>query len=115
LRWWPWVSREAYRAVMDERDHLRGEIARLTDVVCRIGRVEAGLAEVPRPPRLRSEPVPGDVLDHCNGWLNPSIRKHLRDDVIRRHAAGESWGEIRATLGIASSAGVDGGGDDGCN
>ena len=103
----PWVSRLAFDVVVDECERLRSQNGTLVEALTRLRRAETGLSETPKAPRAMVEPIPADVLEYCNAFLNPSIRKQNRDTVIRRRASGESWAAIRRSVLDADGVVVD--------
>jgi hypothetical protein len=79
----------------EHHDALQQKYDRLVDHIMRLDRISAGLPEVPRPERPPTEPIPPKLLEYCNSFANPSIRKELRDTVLRRHHRGETWAAIQ--------------------
>jgi hypothetical protein len=87
--------RELVEAAREEIVHLRQRNDALTDQLTRVMRKEAGLPEVPREPRRQLQPMPADIREYTEGFFTSSIRKAERDQLYKRHAAGETWPEIR--------------------
>lgn len=95
---WPWVSSARLDDALGQVAFLRAENTKLTDSLTRISRREVGLPEVPRAARPPTEPIPRDILEHCNSYASSSVCKLQRDTALRCHAQGESWESIRARL-----------------
>ena len=98
---WPLVSRLGYDMAIAERDRLLEEakalherISNLVDHTTRMDRIDRGIGETPREPREEIGHMPKALLEHCNSWANPKVRKELRDQAYRRRVKGESWPEI---------------------
>jgi len=96
---WPWVSRLAFDAVVDERDRLREKNDQLIEHITRIARTEHGLTEVPRPPRPSHEPMPDKVKAYIDQWEGDRFRQELSRSAYRMHIKeGRSWAEIEQQL-----------------
>lgn len=97
---WPWVSVRAYELL--EREHARivAQNAQLLDSLIRFQRHDAGLPEILREARQRADiqPMPKDLREYIEGFRNPSLRKDMRDRAYRRHARGEGWDPIAASM-----------------
>ena len=80
---WPWVSRRAYDAVLDERDRLRIKVDGLTDDLVRLARVEHGLPEKkPAPRQSRSlPPLPENLRNLLSGFSNPIIAQQYEHEI----------------------------------
>ena len=62
-------------------------------------RIEHGVSEVPRKPRPEIPPMPKALLDYCNAFATPSLRKMYRDEAYKRaHVQGQSWEIIMADV-----------------
>jgi hypothetical protein len=95
---WPWVSRRALDLALAEGERLRAQNDQLLAHVTRMDRVEHGLGEVPKGKRPDREPFPDDLLEYCNQFDNPVIRKQMRDDLLRQRAKGQTWDDLRARI-----------------
>lgn len=102
---WPWVSRGYFEYVQasshESEEVLRNEIAWLREELSkalekrdRIDRVDAGMAEVARPPPVKREPMPQKLIDYIGGFGSKSMKRQMRSTAYRRNAEGESWEKI---------------------
>lgn len=112
----PWVSRafleqeqryaaelrERFDAAIDameeERDWLRGRIEYLEEMLERRNRFESGMPELPRQERPRLERMPDDLKKFINRYENPSLKRQMLTEALRRHSQGEGWETIRADV-----------------
>lgn len=95
----PWVSREAFDAVVSERDRLRGQVDQLLDHRVRIERVKAGRPEVPTVVKPKGEPMDPDLL----AWINDFDTAVMQDDIRERARmlkaeSGAPWHAVMQTL-----------------
>lgn len=96
---WPLVSRRAYDVVVEERDRLREKVDDLTGAVVRMQRWEKGMSETPRQPKKPTQPMPKELVAHCQGFRDPRTRRMERNGLLRRHVVnGESWDDIAADV-----------------
>lgn len=115
---WPWVSRRAFDALVDQLDEQRQrsiglaaqvdlvvhQNAGLLDHIMRMQRREAGLPEAPRQQKPDIGPIPRPLLDHINSFAAKSVRKLQRDQAIQRRKNGEPWEVImRDVMGEEAS------------
>ena len=91
---WPWVSRRAYDAVIDQKDALLDQNSKLIDHLSRKSRFEAGMSETPRPPPKTREPMPEVLRENIAGGADSSMRRMRRTELERRYSRGESWDAI---------------------
>jgi hypothetical protein len=91
---WPWVSRRAYDAVVDQKDALLDQNSKLIDHLSRKSRFEAGMSETPRPPPKVREPMPEVLRENIAGGADSSMRRMRRTELERRYSRGESWDAI---------------------
>ena len=91
---WPWVSRRAYDAVVDQKDALLDQNSKLIDHLSRKSRFEAGMSETPRPPPKVREPMPEVLRENIAGGADSSMRRMRRTELERRYSRGESWDVI---------------------
>jgi hypothetical protein len=91
---WPWVSRRAYDAVVDQKDVLLDQNSKLIEHLSRKSRFEAGMSETPRPPPKMREPMPEVLRDNIAGGSDSSMRRMRRTELERRYSRGESWDAI---------------------
>ena len=91
---WPWVSRRAYDAVVDQKDALLNQNSKLIDHLSRKSRFEAGMSETPRPPSKAREPMPEVLRENIAGGADSSMRRMRRTELERRYSRGESWAAI---------------------
>jgi hypothetical protein len=91
---WPWVSRRAYDAVIDQKDVLLDQNSKLIEHLSRKSRFEAGMSETPRAPVKVREPMPEVLRDNIAGGADSSMRRMRRTELERRYSRGESWDVI---------------------
>lgn len=100
---WPWISRRAFDLVEAERDRLAGQNDQLVDQLVRMERWKGGMTETPREPRKDMEPMPQDVYAYCQGFGDKRIARQTRNALLKRHARGEHWNDIRTDLKVAEN------------
>ena len=105
---WPWVSRRAYLAVVDERDGLRARVTALTDDIVRLARVEHGLPE--RKPDQKRPPafiMPATIKNLLTGFGTPMIAQQVEYGIRQQLQAGADPAEVeralREQLGVAEA------------
>lgn len=98
---WPWVSRRAYDAVLEERDRLlqgqrdlREDLTTLRDHLMRVDRREHGMTETPRESKPDPGPIPKEIDEQIMGYLSSSTRNQMRRECRRLAREGKTWEQI---------------------
>ena len=89
-----WVSRTAFKLVMDERDRLREQNDELMDSLTRIRRKESGMPETHVRQRALDEDLPPEVLQYIRGFDSEIMQANVEEDVRRARRTGTGWAEI---------------------
>jgi hypothetical protein len=103
---WPWVSRRAYLAVVDERDRLRDRVDALTDNIVGLARVEHRLPERRPEQRTKREPtpLPTELRNLISGFRSPLIQAQMEHEIRNQLRAGANpkvlTEYVRGQLGV---------------
>lgn len=94
---WPWVSRRAFRLLLDERDRLRSQNDELVEQLTRLARVTNGLTELPARAH-EPDPMPEEVRRIANRFQNPMIRQRVLALARELRRDGLEWDEVPSVI-----------------
>lgn len=95
---WPWVSRLAYDAVVNERDWLRIQLQVEQNHNTRIERKLMGLPEISPVTRKAIPPMPETLAEKIRQWGDENIQIDLTNRANNMARAGKPWSQIEAKL-----------------